>query len=248
MAEQISTFGAERADAAERPAVWEDFIDIFYAPSAVFARRERGNFWIPMFVVTLLMGGLFLVNSGVLQPMMDAEFNRQMAIAMRDNPRLTPEMVEGFRRVGTRFSQISFFVFGPLAMFAVGCFLWLAGKLVEAKQYFTAAMVVTAYAFVPRVLEGVLGGLQGLFLDPSQLDGRFRISWGVGRFLDPDTTSPLLLAILGRLDVFTIWLTILLAIGLSVTGKIPRRRAAVAAIMVWVAGGLPLIVQALRSM
>ena len=28
--------------------VWEDFIDIFYAPSQVFARREHGSFWIPL--------------------------------------------------------------------------------------------------------------------------------------------------------------------------------------------------------
>ena len=52
-------------------------------------------------------------------------------------------------------------------------------------------------------------GLQGLFLDPAQLDGRFRLSFGVGRFLDPDTVSPLLLAIVGRVDVITIWITVL---------------------------------------
>ena len=45
---------------------------------------------------------------------------------------------------------------------------------------------------------------------------------------DPDATSPALLAFIGRLDVFTIWVTVLLAIGLSVTGNIPRSRAAIA--------------------
>ena len=40
---------------AGEPSVWEDFIDIFYAPSAVFARRARGNVWIPLTVVTLLV-------------------------------------------------------------------------------------------------------------------------------------------------------------------------------------------------
>jgi hypothetical protein len=89
--------------------------------------------------------------------------------------------------------------------------------------------------------------VQGLLLDPATLNGRFRLSLGVGRFLDPDTASPVLLALLGRVDVFTIWITVLLAIGLSVTGRIPRSRAAVAAAIVWVAGALPQLLGALRS-
>jgi hypothetical protein len=93
-----------------------------------------------------------------------------------------------------------------------------------------------------------VNGIQGLVLDPSQMDGRFRITFGPGRFLDPDTVSPLLVALVGRLDVFTIWITVLVAIGLSVTGRIPVGRAAIAAAIVWLAGGLPLIFQAIRAM
>jgi hypothetical protein len=228
-------------------SVWEDFIDIFYAPSQVFARRERGNFWIPLLVVTLLTGTVFYLNSGALQPMFDAEFERSMRAAMRDNPNIPPEAVDRMRGFMTRVGQVLVFVFLPIGMFCIGVATWLAGKLVDAKQTFRAALMVSAYAFTPRILEGVINGFQGLFLDPSQLDGRFRISLGVGRFLDPDITSPLLIALVGRIDVFTIWVTVLIAIGLSVTGHIPRSRAAIAAAVVWLVGGLPLIIQALRA-
>ena len=34
--------------ATPRVGIWEDFIDIFYAPSAVFLRRENGNVFIPL--------------------------------------------------------------------------------------------------------------------------------------------------------------------------------------------------------
>ena len=73
------------------------------------------------------------------------------------------------------------------------------------------------------------------------------VTLGVGRFLDPDVASPLLLAIVGRLDVFTIWVTVLLAIGLSVTGNISRQKAAIAAVVVWMLGALPLLLTALQS-
>jgi hypothetical protein len=233
---------------AERAAVWEDFIDIFYAPAQVFARRQNAAFWIPMFTVTFLVGTLFYLNSGAMQPIMDAEFNRGMAVAMRNNPRLNAEAAERFREIGMRIGQVFAFVITPITIAMVGVCLWLVGKLFEAKQTFKAALMVAAYAFVPRVLEGVVNGVQALMLDPANLNGRFRISLGPGRFIDPDSASPVLLAIVGRMDVFTIWITVLLAIGLSVTGNISRTRAAMAAALVWAIGALPLIVQAIRSM
>jgi hypothetical protein len=82
---------------------------------------------------------------------------------------------------------------------------------------------------------------------PDRLDGRFRISLGIGRFLDPNTTSPILVALLGRVDLFTIWVTVLLAIGLSTTGAISRGRAFLAAPLIWAAGAIPIVFQALRQ-
>ena len=233
--------------AAPRAAIWEDFIDIFYAPSAVFRRRETGNFFIPLAVITIVCGVLFYLNSGALQPMFDAEFDRGMAVARRQNPNMPAEAIENMRSIMSRVQVVMIFVFIPIAIFGVGVATWLAGKLVAAKQTFKAALVVGAYAYAPRIIDGVLQGLQGLFLDPAQLNGRFRLSLGIGRFLDPDTASPLLLAIVGRMDLITIWITVLIAIGLCVTGRIPLRKAAIAAAIVWLIGGLPLILPALRQ-
>jgi hypothetical protein len=226
---------------------WEDFVDILYAPASVFARRATSGFGIPMLVVTLLVGGIFLATSGALQPMLDAEFTRAMAAKVRSDPSLTPDKVEMARAMGQKFQKIGVFIFIPVAMFLVGLTLWLCGKFVDAKQTLAAALMVACYAYVPKVLESVLGGVQALLLDPASLNGRYRISLGVGRFLDPDTTSPMLLALVGRIDLFTIWVTVLLAIGLSVTGKIPLRRAAIAAAMVWLLGAIPGVLQALGS-
>ncbi len=61
---------------------------------------------------------------------------------------------------------------------------------------------------------------------------------GPGYFIDA-TAQPILAAVVGRLDIFTIWVTALLAIGLHVVGKIPSSKAAIAAIIVWILGALP---------
>ena len=226
---------------------WEDFVDIFYAPSQVFARRANSGFGIPMLVVTVLVGLIAIANSGVMQPIMDAEFARASAAQMRNNPQITAEMMEKGRGIGEAIAKYGAFVFIPVGIFLTGLALWLAGKFVDATEHLAQAIMIAAYAFVPRIVEGVLAGLQGLVLDPGTLNGRFKLSLGVGRFLDPDTASPVALAMLGRIDLFTIWVTVLLAIGLAVVGRIPRSKAAIAAVIVWFLGSLPQLMGALRS-
>ena len=235
---------APRVNPAAR---WEDFLDIFYAPTSVFARRASSGFGIPMLVVTLLIGAIFMANMGVMQPIMDAEFTRATAAAMKKNPQITAEQMAQFRGMGEKFAAVFAFIGTPIAIFLVGVVLWLVGKLVDAKQTVAAALMVASYAYFPKVLAGIAAGVQGLLMDPASLTGQFKISLGIGRFFEPDVTSPVLLAIVGRLDVFTIWVTVLLAIGLSVTGAIPRRKAAIAGVIVWVAGALPGLLSALRS-
>lgn len=216
--------------------IWEDFIDVFHSPSAVFARREQGSILIPMIVVTAIIGIFFALNSEMLTPMLEAEFRREMAKA-GNNPNLTAEQLQQMQSVGRTIAKVGAFLSAPIAMLLVGMALWIAGKFVGAKQTLHAAMVVAAYAYVPKALEAILVSVQALLLDTSGLDGRYRLQLGPARFLDPDTTSSLLLALLGRLDLFTLWVTVLLAIGLSVTGKISRGQAAIGAAIVWLAGG-----------
>ncbi len=231
----------------EKASVWEDFLDIFYAPSAVFARRENGSFFIPLLVVTLMLGLLFIVNSRVMDPIMAAESQRAMAKAMAENPEFTPEMAARMSGMTSMIAKFSAFIAIPLIIFCTGVALYFVGKIFGAAQTFRAALVVAAYAYVPRILEGVLAGVQGFFVDPAQLDGQYRLSLGLGRFLDPDTASPALIGLLGRVDVFTIWVTVLLAIGLAVTGRISRPKAALAATVVWVLGALPGVSRGLQG-
>jgi len=49
----------------------------------------------------------------------------------------------------------------------------------------------------------------------------------------------------GRLDLITIWVTVLLAIGLVVTGKVTKGRAVIFGVIIWVVGSLPQIRQAM---
>lgn len=239
--------GAAAATTSSPAPIWEDFIDIFHSPSDVFARRENGNVWIPMLTVAVILTVLFYATKGVLQPVMDAEFQRGAAAAMRKNPQITEEQMASMRGFQEKFAGILILIFVPIGIFFNGLALWLIGKLMDATESLRTAVIVAAYAFVPRIVESLVNTVQALILDSSSMTSHYSLTLGIGRFLNPDTSSPFVLAILGRVDLFTIWATILLAIGLSVTGKIPRSRAAMAAAMVWLLGSLPALLGALRS-
>lgn len=243
----LTTSDAPRGDAPRETeptaSRWEDFIDIFYAPSTVFARRAASGFLLPMVVVTVLTGALYIMNSGVWSQVMDAEMSRALA---KQSQQLSAEQMQRVRGVSETMAKIGAFVFVPIGIFLTGLMLWVCGKFVDAKQSVRQATMVAAFAFMPRIIEALVVAVQGLVLDPGTFNGRWRVSLGIGRFFDPDATSPALLALVGRLDVFTIWVTVLLAIGLSVTGGISRSRAAIAAAIVWLLGAAPLLLQAAR--
>lgn len=222
---------------AEKAGIWEDFVDIFYAPSAVFARRQNANAFVPIAIVSILIGVISIVSFDALTTMMEAEWRRATA----NDPRMaqmTPEQLQAMRGLQPIMAAVAAFLGTPIAVVLVGLVLWMAGKLFDARQTVGAALIVAAYAWVPRVIESVLIGVQARIMDPSQMDGAYRLRMSPARFFDPDTASPIVLALLGRLDLFVIWVTILLAIGLAVTGKISRGKAAIAAIIVWLAGAL----------
>jgi len=228
----------------EKASLLDDFMDIFYAPSAVFARRANSSFWIPLLIVSLLVGVIFFANRDLIDPIMEAEFARSMA---KSSQQLTTDQMEAARKFAGTIGMIFAFVGPPIAMLMLGVVIWIVGNFFDAKQSVDAAVVVAVFSYVPRVVEGVVNRVEGLLIDTSNLNSRYSLTLGLGRFFDPDTTSPILLGLIGRIDVFTIWVTVLIAIGLAVTGKISRGKAAIAAAIVWLVGALPTLAGALRQ-
>ncbi len=230
------------------PSVWEDLLEIFYAPTAVFERRrETPAFGLALIVFVVLLVGLSFAFRGMMEPVFDAEFKRSMAQAMKQNPQLTPEMLERGKELAKKFMFVGVAVFALLAPIILGLILWVVGKLFESKAEVGQAIMVTTYAMFPRVLETILNAVQMLVLPDDAVTSRFSLTLGVGRFLDAEAAGPLVMAIVGRLDLFTLWVTVLIAIGLSVMGRIPKLSAAIAAAIMWIIGAMPALWGAIRA-
>jgi hypothetical protein len=227
--------------------LWEDFVDIFYAPSSVFARRSDGKFGMPLLFLVLVGTVLFFLTKNATQPIMDAEFARRSADMLRKNPNLTAEQLSSGRGFFEMFSPIFFAVGITLSILGTGLVLWAVGKLFDAKESVAAAIMIATYAEVPRLVQILTNAAQGLIMNPEKLNSMNAVGFSLARFMDPDNASQVLIALASRVDLFTIWITVLLAIGLHVVGKIPKQQAAVVAAITWAVGALPAVFGALRA-
>jgi hypothetical protein len=228
-------------------SLWEDFVDIFYAPSSVFARRSDGKFGKPLLFLVIVCAILAFLTKNAMQPVMDAEFARRSADMMRKNPNLTAEQMASGRGFFETLGPIFFAVGITISVLGTGVVLWAVGKLFDAKESVSAAIMIATYAEMPRLVQILVNAAQGLFMAPEKLTSMYSVGISPARFMDPDHASPVLLALASRIDPFVIWITILLAIGLHVVGKIPKQQAYIAAAITWVVGALPAVFGALRG-
>lgn len=220
-----------------QPSLMEDLIDIWYAPSAVFARRKTGM-WGPLLVVVLLCSVLMIVNAGAMQGVTDAEVQRAVADAMAENPSMTAEQMEGMRTIMEGSMKWGAVAIIPAILFLLGLAVFLVGKMFGGTLTYGTGVMIASLAYLPRVLELLLVTVQSLVLDTSAFVGRFQFSWGIGRFMDPSGKQGMV-NLLGRIDLFTLWVTALIAIGLIHAAKVEKSKAYAGAAICWALGALP---------
>lgn len=228
-------------DAAPPPpaALWEDFLEIFYAPSRVFARRGSNDWGIPLIVLIMLTAVLTFASWGLFKPLAEADASHAIVADSLKHNR-TPEQVEQGRSIARKSIAIApYAIVGFTAVMPViiGLFFWLVGKAVGAVESLGDAIMISVYSLFPRVIGGVVTALQAALLPDDKLKGASSVAIGPLRFLD-DRSSSVMVAMAGRLDLFILWGVVLLAIGLRVKGKVSTGQAAIAAIVIWLLGTL----------
>ncbi len=227
---------------------WEDLIDIYFSPAGVFRRNEKKSMWPPLLFVTFAIAIIFFATFNQLQPIFDAEFAKQIPQMRARTPTITADQIEKGHQIAATIARYTIGVIMFFTMLVLGLVSWAVGKLVGSAQTLHAAMVVAAWSYMPRVLGAVLGGVQGLLMDPASMTSQLAVSLSPARFMAVDQPNALVYQLVGRFDLITIWVTILLSVGLYVTGRVSKGRAAVFGVIMWLLGALPALRQAYLSM
>lgn len=227
------------------PAGPADLVEIFYAPSAVFARRRDGKFGLPYVVLVIVGVAVYLATKGLLKPIIDAEIARQMAAAAAKNPAQAAQMAKagGMMQTFASGAIIGFYLIAP---FVVALFLWIVGKLAGVRALGTTAIMIAVFSLYPRIIQSVVGAVLALVLPESSLTSAAAISVGPSRFVDA-TAHPVLFTLMGRFDLFVLWGVVLLAIGTHVAAGATKAQAWGTAIGVWAIGLIPVAYAIIRG-
>ena len=224
-----------------KASILEDYIDILYAPSSVFARRANSGFGLHLLIISVVTAVLMFVNRGVFSQIFDAQYTARMAEAMASNPQLTPEMVENMRGMQATIGMVVSYIVTPIMLLLFGLILWVIARVVGAKLSLTQSVLVTTLASVPRILGLVAVTIQVAFMDTSSVRNMGQLSIGPSRFMDVSTSKSYAFAT--GFDLFAIWNAVLVGIGIAVIGKVAGARAALGAAIIFLLGAGMLLLQ-----
>ena len=226
----------------QKAALWEDLVDIFYAPSQVYDRRRDGRFGHALIAVILLNVLLMVAFWGALQPIFEATVEMSLRQAAAKGQAMSAEQMQAARGFGSTMGGIMAVVGVPIAILGAAFLTWVFGKLLDASVTFAQAMAIVSLAQLPRVIGWLVIGAQALLGDNDK--PLFSYMLGPSRFMDPETTSATALGLAARVEPFTIWATVLIAIGVAVIARVSKGKAAMVAGAVWLIASSMALLQA----
>lgn len=211
---------------AEKASLVEDFIDIWYAPSKVYARRAMSGFGAYMVILWVLMGLLTFANRSVQMQIAEAQIDKGIAKAVAQNPQAAAQ-IQGMKSMQLKIGSVVSYAAAPIWILVVGLLLWLAGMVTGVKVTYGQAAMIVCLALVPRIASMLLVTLQVVLTDTSNITSAAAISFSPARFMATDGNQKTL-ALVSTLDVFRVWSAYLEAVGLAAVAKVPLGKALLA--------------------
>lgn len=212
----------------------------FTAPSKTFQDIKRGNrsWWLP-FIVLALFGYLFffVVSSRVgMQQVVDNQ--------IRMNPKAQEQMAEATPEQHARANKISvsvtqgIFLAGPLvgligaAVISLGL-LGTINFIFGGRAKYGQIFAVSYYAWLPSIVKYLLG-MVVLYagMAPESFNIKNFAPTNAGAFLDPVDTNKALYALASSLDIVTIWVLVLLGMGIATVAGV-KRSSGYSAVFSW---------------
>jgi hypothetical protein len=231
------------APTPDKASVFEDFIDIFYAPANVFARREKSGYGMQLLIISVVAALFAYATRAITAQIFDVEFQRAAAKAIAANPQLTMDQMNSMRGIQEKVATIGGYIATPIIVWVLALLTWLAAKAVSAKITYQQAALIVTLAWIPRLVGMLVMTVQGLLMDTSTITNMFAVMLSPARFMNADTVNPKVLALTGNLEVFGIWYAVLVGIGIAVIGKVPRSQGYTAAAIVFVLTSLPALLR-----
>jgi hypothetical protein len=230
------------------PGPFARVIGVFFSPVKTFESIARKPGWDWLVPVVLLMVASFIAQSAML-PKMDVDDAVKSQMKMIDKmakgsipeekraeiEKKTRDGIEAGKSPGRRVAT-TFFIFIPLLL-VPGIYHGLAAAF-NAKTTYLKVLAGYAYTwsiYLVPILLSALVAMPRASLDMAEIQFQRVLKSNVAAFMDFDSTSKVLLAILSSVDIFDIWGFFVGSIAVSKTTKFSSSAAKYVVGGVWLA-------------
>ena len=196
----------------------ERLMGIFISPAETFADVARK----PDFLAPLILGvlGAIAVTETMLWKIGMERIVRtsieQSGRASSMSPEQMDQAVRQGARIGAIFAHIGGIVGAPIVLLVLaGLGLLIVSLIFGAQTKFKTVFSLICYANLVSLLGSLMAAAVILFGDPDHFNPQNPVPSNVGFFLNPREVSKPLYSLASAADIFSIWLLILIAVGLA---------------------------------
>lgn len=196
---------------------------MIWSPGEQFDRiRERPKIWGALIIVALLSTVIAVIAAYAIP---DEQFRMQMGMP------LSEDELAGFKMFGAIGAGIGGLIGTPVGILISAAIMLLVTVLAHTEANFKQLLSMNAYIYFVGVIGGLLNVLVSLLMgrDPTML------VTGLNSIIGADGMVG---GILNGIEVFSIWTTILTAIGLHKVGQLSKGLSWTVAIVFFVVGVL----------
>ncbi len=202
---------------------------VFFNPAQTFADIARRPSWLlPLVLLVLVSVGIGIV---LAQRVNWEEYLSAKMDASPSASQLSPEQRQQRIEVGAKYARLWCYGFGPIVMpvtllFFAALYLGAFNLLANARLRFGQSAGIVAHALMPSLVSGILAIVVLAVKDPSTIDPNHPLASSLYVFL-PDGAPQWLQSIGSSIEIFFLWMLVLVSIGFAAANprKVTRARA-----------------------
>ena len=217
-----------------------DCLLIFVEPTAIFRRRAATPVLVPLAALVIGCIAAYYVARPLLEPAYLADFRRAMATRSLGVTISSEQLDAGFR-ANMKFGGLYSIVTVPVTVFCIAFSVWIACAIVGVRQTYERALAIATWSYFPHIAQALAMSAIAILRADDQILGIRSLSAGITFFVDPANVPSVVYPFLLRCDLFTLWITALICIGVAATSPTPvsRRSSAGVGALVYLLGFLP---------
>lgn len=213
---------------ADRP--WGRPLGVLVSPQATFSSLAARPSWLPPLLILLV---LFITAQALAMQRIDMEAVVRDAMEEQNQP-IDEEQIATYAAMQSKVGLACNVVVFPAALLALAAILWGLANVAGGEIDFKRSLAVTAHGLMPNAVSSLLTipvilGRQEIDVAEAQ---HGLLASHLAAFA-PEDAPAWLVALLARVDVFSLWTLALLVVGFAVVARLSKGAAVGIVALLW---------------